>query len=877
MTTLQYKSIKHIKSLNAASTMDLIAIITKDGSINVFRTLSWERVIYKSPEEISSDKIAEILLFSCNGSVLVVGGTCGLLLTVNVETGTIINTVKVRESALDGDICALRWCYFDNFHENSKSILLFNPGATETVNQALHNGLPEMSSEISFEDDVCDELSARAGQFYDCIFPMTKSTSGSKFNSLLLVQSSAGYLSGYIYGLFPLFSITILPNFTLSNGCHLSEALFLRTNMEDSAYVGAGFTRVKMDNISRQYSWYAHAASLLLSLKNDIARVNDLISTLGRKWKDATRVLSAKLVLFQSLLDNYELPYTPVQFMYSIVLCGMWHPAASASFANHWNDQGMVRLKSAIDSVSKSVLKCLISQVSPIATNMALVCRELHGMQHALFGVDNENLVPEGISKKFNDLIRCSEQMLFKIDDTISEARLARENLLLYLQFVRECALPDNAPDHLLASSTVEFSSKPKLLKMFDPRISRAAENGKFAQGESVCATHLYALLQDSTIPEYVVSRQKSEIMKTASLGSPVKNGEIGSHTDKIANTNKPVCLQNIFCDADTSSYKSTVLEENFEQRSLISQIRLFNECIDLTFIEPHSAVSNKVCSTEIFSLPQLTPVDRGGPDSVISKQASHIDFLSVYPRQLIENYAMTHHLNFRCVNNSTISNVTLPFSVDGASSTQESKFCINEGFLSIVVMSRSNGYSGIDNLGSEIILLGYRRIEGGLQWFVGKYILPLKTKCPSHICLFNDSMMECLSIVCVGASNPVVSAGNVEQDLYLIPIENFCFSLIEGGNLLESIQPLHFSGALLSVENDVEKMTLAMNNIRKRSLPHKDAVTLFEVCTARGVVCLSDKNGTVLILDMRDFDDDDIDNSDVVDDNDDEEDSNDK
>ncbi len=72
---------------------------------------------------------------------------------------------------------------------------------------------------------------------------------------------------------------------------------------------------------------------------------------------------------------GYNLDFTATEFMYTLVQCGSWHPASSASFPTQWNDQGINRLKASIENTLTLIIKQLLFRVIPLVTNMLLRIR----------------------------------------------------------------------------------------------------------------------------------------------------------------------------------------------------------------------------------------------------------------------------------------------------------------------------------------------------------------------------------------------------------------------------------------------------------------------------------------------------------------------
>lgn len=116
-------------------------------------------------------------------------------------------------------------------------------------------------------------------------------------------------------------------------------------------------------------------ASIQLLINQYSKRVDEHIGAMCKKWKECTKLIPLKLSLLKSLIDGYQLNMTTVEFLQSIAVCGMWHPAASTSFSQHWNEQGISRLRSGIDSTSRYIIRSLQLKVMPIATNICILAK----------------------------------------------------------------------------------------------------------------------------------------------------------------------------------------------------------------------------------------------------------------------------------------------------------------------------------------------------------------------------------------------------------------------------------------------------------------------------------------------------------------------
>jgi hypothetical protein len=207
----------------------------------------------------------------------------------------------------------------------------------------------------------------------------------SNESDMLLSLDEDNMLSGYIFGIFPLFTIQMDSADRLVGGsAHLTGVYVVSSQhlvLHGSPYIPQlNRSLIKLDigifsACKYRYRWLEHAASLYLMIQADFSKLQEMVTGHSRKWKDSTRVIIPKLSLLQTVLNGYQISMSPVQFMYTLVHCGMWHPAAQTAFSQHWNDQGISRLRSAVDATSHSIRKSLQMRSIPIATNIALRCR----------------------------------------------------------------------------------------------------------------------------------------------------------------------------------------------------------------------------------------------------------------------------------------------------------------------------------------------------------------------------------------------------------------------------------------------------------------------------------------------------------------------
>lgn len=117
-------------------------------------------------------------------------------------------------------------------------------------------------------------------------------------------------------------------------------------------------------------------------------------------------------------------------------MCGAWHPVAQTTFSSHWNEQGISRFRAGIAMAAQFISHCLKLRMVPLATNLQLRCRELEGLLSVakVEGVYESDNIIAAHKKVAGHLRRCSELLLYKLDDMSAEVDDANQGLLLFLQ-----------------------------------------------------------------------------------------------------------------------------------------------------------------------------------------------------------------------------------------------------------------------------------------------------------------------------------------------------------------------------------------------------------------------------------------------------------
>lgn len=540
-----------IRSVSLCKSMDLVALLYHDGLLIVYRTITWEKIISKSAAdlEISSPSI---IAFNDNGKVIAIGSQNGEITLYCLEGGTVYQAFQ--RLPIDARVINnMLWILCDDRISLSQCNVSHNLNKNSRIVNVLNN----MISALEFEDHTNEQhliSNDSAESELNLLFGFTES-------AILISMTCDGLCCGFMHGIFPLFSIDI-PNLlngtsnkfkmipTFSTPIH--TALCLEYEQSTNLIIYRTFN---LNSLCHTFFIRSQLATNLSKITRDFNKLHDIVMIGGKKWKEAVKPIIPKLSLLQGLLDSYQITMTPVEFMYTISICGLWHPASVTAFSQHWNEQGLCRLRSAVDTSSRTFIKQLHFRALPIATNIILKCSSLLHIP-----------LEDQIHTKIKKVISSSELLLSKLDDTLNEAKLARESMLLYLNFVKECstgATQDaNGQVHKLDNALRE-----KCRKIFDPRKYRAPSKSSSAQAECVTATHLYAYTQDSELAKDLVESRRGQ------------------------NTSNIVRSKSVYCSDD-----------EIVKHSLLQQIRITKELVQDLTSSQHSLL-NSLISHKLESL----------------------------------------------------------------------------------------------------------------------------------------------------------------------------------------------------------------------------------------------------------------------------------
>lgn len=279
--------------------MDLLAGLTEDGTLVVFRTLSWDKILQKPGVEILGS-IATALRFAPHGKLIALGAADGGVAIFDLEKGAYLLALPFSHNcpSVASPVTQLSWgsapllCRDEPTHSSMWSEA-WRHGGLDAVARA---GVAEYTDA---DGDDMDTSVLTLEEIYQ-----------SLHGFVLFSVAQSHRVRVYAFGVCPLFSVAlgddnntdspwILPEWMLG-GSDVS----LYKKIDNASSFAEQLRHLSLDNrLFRHYYWQEHVSKVLFSINTDMDRIQDLSSQCARKWKDATKLLPIKLGLLQTALE----------------------------------------------------------------------------------------------------------------------------------------------------------------------------------------------------------------------------------------------------------------------------------------------------------------------------------------------------------------------------------------------------------------------------------------------------------------------------------------------------------------------------------------------------------------------------------------------
>eukprot|EP01038_Epipyxis_sp_PR26KG_P006790 gene6790-9303_t len=547
-SVIQKRSIV-VKLMDLCGSMDLVVLLSADNLISLHRTMTWERILLRKTSEVGNG-IVTAIQFNNNGKQIGIGFSNGDLVVLDIETNEFLPSFRIISLYNPTEINSLCWY----------PILNINKFELKSYAQIDHELVYE--ERIGFKEHV--DYSMTDSEPIPLLNPKLHLD-----DSVLLSLRVDGCMCGHTFGIYPLFVIKVFEPFHSNSSLNIvsiiengdSEVGICISSHDNINPTIANTSLLTIDGVTNEIrkngKLLKRVCYIRLQLNNSLNKLTDLVTTCAKKWKECLKTIIPKLGLLEGLLQGYQIPMDPIQFFYTVASCGLWHPVAAATFTQHWNDQGLNRLKSAVDSTCRYIIKTIQLKMLPLAMNVSLFCREL---------IELNSSLGYNLSSTSNELLGLvsSEELLIKMDETLQEAKSAREKFASFVQFIKDFSNESNESSTSIAK--IDLNSRLIYQKLFDQRVFRADVKGPKSQGECVTGTHLYSFLSD----------KDGLILKQISTTHNRNVMNISPHKKDLS-----MMVRWLNCPEELTPAKGINLHtEEFYSRSLFNQVKLAKEVL---------------------------------------------------------------------------------------------------------------------------------------------------------------------------------------------------------------------------------------------------------------------------------------------------------
>ena len=287
------------KCICIANSMDILAILNKDGNISIHRIFTWEKVYTKSKTDLKGEP--SLIEFSVNGKFLVVVGYDSFLKLINIESGEVIDSITSSFMPSFNEVVSISWVkrVIDNDltwdHLSNK----FTPVNEDSVEWSLSSyfstielGFPELKEMGNEEDtDLKNQLDVKLhGNDFKNYFEYVKMGSGDMIkldHSVLVILTSDRHLLAYKFGILPLFKLSLYDSPAFDNLNWKVSVGTITSNFSICQSDANIFSQLEIPHILSicKCEFISKSCEIILSMLYNLNRLFDYTNNLSKKWK----------------------------------------------------------------------------------------------------------------------------------------------------------------------------------------------------------------------------------------------------------------------------------------------------------------------------------------------------------------------------------------------------------------------------------------------------------------------------------------------------------------------------------------------------------------------------------------------------------------
>eukprot|EP00850_Spirogloea_muscicola_P007000 SM000034S12754 [mRNA] locus=s34:530460:536094:- [translate_table: standard] len=441
---------------------DLLALAAGDGTLAVYRPLSWQRLWSLHPESRVS-----AICWGPGGRTLAVGHEDGTITLHLVEDGTVLRTSTVHR----GRVECLHWVEAAAPDQEHNEDLLDCRGRTKrllppppplpsmlgsnssSVFEALRGAAEEgRQQDIDDPTPVSEHLNVLCSCDSDCNIVLSASglvalgqislrkleAQGQKTQDPVgsLQQPSLEEATVSKVMLAPdLKALTAICKGPISpDGKPLQQLFSLAV---DTAVLGTGAPS------------FHQVAMQIANIRDLLEVAQKSLEAMTKHWTDASRAFQDKMQVYQRVLNDHGSDLSPREELLSVLACGPASGSSQLFLTSSLGEPGLKRLAKTLDSAASQVHTLLVDYLQPAVENVLFRLGEVRGLarwksQAALLGL-TEDLVELALERAGIVIVQ-SERVLRSSSDLAVQHRMFFVWLLKLVRQINGETLPPPEP-----------------------------------------------------------------------------------------------------------------------------------------------------------------------------------------------------------------------------------------------------------------------------------------------------------------------------------------------------------------------------------------------------------------------------------------------
>ncbi|OQR82601.1 hypothetical protein ACHHYP_15729 [Achlya hypogyna] len=398
----QAYSVLQDKNVGAAKvaccpTMDIVAVLTTDHHLLVYRTVAWQRLLHVKSADLAAPMTA--MTWRPDGLVLAVGHEDGKIALYDMESGTANAAMKLFEKVHAWHhthaVTALQWTKYVSILIDRTDRFVWNPPL---------------------------DASGEAGTTKYARVP---ALDGSRH--LLVSGDAAGHVLLWAFG------SVCLRRLRAHNG-PVDQVFLLPDASALVVSAGRSIGSLELPDFVDQHGKIFVVAHHAREVQLLLRTVETALKQVATEWTNGTRIFEAKMRLLSSAYAKYSSFECPQAHMYTLLCTGLSFPALTNFFAQDLQEQSMQRIQKAFAHACHSMQTLIQEHLCVAATNVLFRLSELRGLSFDSTNASSP-LLGGQTTAQISDLIAMVQCFILKLEQLSMALRETEMDFSLLFQW----------------------------------------------------------------------------------------------------------------------------------------------------------------------------------------------------------------------------------------------------------------------------------------------------------------------------------------------------------------------------------------------------------------------------------------------------------